>query len=153
METDQRLEEFLTQCGLDWQVVPEERHVSLCNEWEALYGDCSDRRFRQKTGGKAQFGYSRQIAEEFVIVPFLGDVAGPHSINKPGRRKAAYECHGDGTLPDLSAFAPTDFFIVPDELSWTMIHTHENASLGGFGGPYFIRKEWLVPAKRERRRR
>ena len=153
MVPDERLEEFLTQFGLEWQIVLEERHVSLCNEWEALYGNCFDRRFRQKEGGKAQFEYSSQIAARFLIVPFLGNVGGPHSINKRGPRKAAYDCHGDGNLPDLSAFAPTDFFIVPDDLSWTMIHTHEDAMFGGFGGPYFVRKEWLVPAKRKRRGR
>lgn len=143
---DESLEQFLTQCGLAWSVIPKERHVSLNNEWETLYGNFRHW-LRQKEGAKAQFEYSQQSAETFMIVPFLGNVAGPHSINKPGARKAAYECHGDGTLPDLSAFAPTDFFVVPEDFSWTMMHTHEDY---GFGGPYFVRKDWLGPPTTKR---
>ncbi len=141
---DQRLEQFLTQCGLAWSIIPWVEHVSLANEWESLYGNprCWVRR---KQGAKAQFAYSQQSAAAFVIVPFLGNVAGPHSISKPGPRKAAYACQGRGTLPDLSAFAETDFFIVPVDWSWTMIHTHEDY---GLGGPYFIGREWLGPPTR-----
>ena len=39
-----------------------------------------------------------------------------------------------------SAFKDTDFFIVPGDFGWTMIHTHEDYELGG---PYFIRKDWI----------
>jgi hypothetical protein len=135
------LERFLTQRAAAWSIVPWERHRTLNNRWTSLYGD-----FRQwvryKQGGKAQFEYSKQVAEQLLIVPFLGDIAGPHSIGKSGPRKAAYECECDGPPPDLSAFANTDFFIAPDDLSWTMIHTHEDYSLGG---PYFVRKEWVRP--------
>jgi hypothetical protein len=133
---DEPLEQFLTQCGLAWSLIPWDQHMRLDSRWQAMYGEW----LRYKQGGKAQFEYGRQSAERFLVVPFLGDVAGPHSINKRGPRKAACECHGDGTLPDLSAFAPTDFFIVPDDFAWTMVHTHEDWELGG---PYFIRQEWL----------
>ncbi len=149
MVPDEKLEQFLTQGGLAWQLIPSQQHVSLSNEWETLYGNCFAYRNRHREGARAQFEYSQQSAETFMIVPFLGNVGGPHSINKRAARKAAYECHGDGTLPDMSAFANTDFFIVPTDLSWTMIHTHEDYALGG---PYFVRKEWLAPPRRKRAR-
>jgi len=117
-----------------WSVIPWERHVSVSNEWETLYGNVHHW-LRQKQGAKAQFEYAHQSAETFMIVPFLGNDGGPQSITKHGPRTAAYECHGDGTLPDLSAFANTDFFIVPTDLNLTMVHTHEDY---GWGGPYFI---------------
>ena len=139
--TDQRLEEFLTRCGLEWSVIPWERHMSLSNQWDAKYGNIQHW-LRQKQGVKAQFEYSQQSATTFLIVPFLGHFAGPDSINKTGARTTAYECHGEGPVPDLSDFANTDFFIVPEDFRWTMIHTHEDY---GLGGPYFIRKEWLGP--------
>jgi hypothetical protein len=142
------LEHFLTQCGLAWSVIFWERHIILSSEWETLYGN-AHRWLRQKQGAKAQLEYSHQSAETFMIVPFLGKVAGPHSINKPGARMAAYECRGDGTLPDLSAFADMDFFMVPHDWSWTMMHTHEDY---GFGGPYFVRKDWLGPTTMKRAR-
>jgi len=138
---DESLDHFLSQCGLAWSGIPLERHVSLSNEWETLYGNFR-RWLRHKQGAKAQFEYSQQSAKTFMIVPLLGNVGGPVLISKRGPRTAAYECHGKGTLPDLSAFAGTEFFIVPDDWSWTMIHTHEDY---GFGGPYFVRKDWLGP--------
>lgn len=141
--TDESLDQFLTQCGLTWSAIPFERHVSLTREWESLYGD-----FRQwlryKQGTKAQFEYSRQSSVTFLIIPFLGKVRGPNFTSPRGPYTPAYECHGDGMLPDLSAFAGTEFVIVPDDWSWTMIHTHED--LAG-GGPYFARKEWLAPPR------
>jgi hypothetical protein len=84
-----------------------------------------------------------------MIVPFLGKNGGPYSIGKNGPRKAAYECHGDGNLPDLSAFAETDFFIVPTDFSWTMIYTHED---NFWGGPHFVCKDWLELHARKRPR-
>ena len=143
---DASLEQFLTHCGLAWTVIPWERHIILNSEWEALYSNVHHW-LRQRQGAKARFEYSQESAEAFIIVPFIGNVAGPHSINKAEARKAAYECHGDGTLPELSTFADMDFFIVPDDWSWTMMHTHEDF---GFGGPYFVRKDWLAPRKTKR---
>jgi hypothetical protein len=141
---NETLERFLTQCGLDWSVITWEQHVRLSSEWETSYGN-----FHQwlhyKQGAKAQFEYSCQAAQVFLIVPFLGDVVGPHSIKKPGPRKSAYQCAGSGTVPDVSTFAEIDFFVAPDDWSWTMMHTHEDC---GFGGPYFIRKDWLGPPGR-----
>ena len=136
---DEPLEQYLSHCGLVWSAIPLERHFSLCDEWETVYGNISHW-LRRKQGGKAQFEYSDQSAETFMIVPFLGSIGGLHSVNKSEPRKAAYECHGNGTLPDLLAFAESDFFIVPVDFSWTMIHTHEDET---WGGPYFIRKDWL----------
>ena len=136
---DESLERHLTRSGVAWSVIPWEEHVRLNNEWDTVYGDFR-RWLRYKQGAKAQFEYSPQNADAFMIVPCLGNVAGPHSINKREARKAACDCHGDGTLPDLSAFAPMDFFIVPHDFTWTMLHTHEDH---GLGGPYFVREDWL----------
>jgi hypothetical protein len=144
---DEQLEQYLTQCGLAWSSISWNQHVILSNDWETHYGNFHHW-LRQMQGAKAQFEYSHQSAVTFMIIPILGDIGGPHSIGKLGPRKAAYDCQGKGTLPDLSSFALTDFFIMPHDYSWTMIHTHEDF---GFGGPYFIRKEWLgQPRKRER---
>ncbi len=150
MVPDEKLEQFLTQCGLAWQLIPSQQHISLSNEWETLYGNCFVHGNRNKEGARAQYEYSQQFAETFMIVPFLGNVGGPHSINKRCARKAAYECLGHGALPDLSAFAETDFFVVPADMSWTMIHTHEDYA---WGGPYFVRKEWMASPRRKRGRK
>src|SRR5262245_4842780 len=94
---DENLEQFLTQCGLEWAIIPWKRHVVLNDEWGLLYGN-PRHWLRQKQGAKAQYAYSQEVAEAFMVVPCLGKVAGVHSISKLGLRKAAYECHGAGTL-------------------------------------------------------
>src|SRR5689334_2295702 len=148
MIADERLEEFLSAQGVVWDIIPAERHIRFCHEWEDAYGSWFGELFRHKEGAKAEEEYSRQVAPIFCIVPFLGPKAGPHSIGGNWRPKtAAYQCRGDGTLPDLSAFAERDLFVAPPDLSWTMVHTHEDHALGG---PYFVRREWLVPPIRKR---
>lgn len=142
----EKLEAFLTECGLTWDAIPRERHQALAAEWQTVYGNCFEFRCRLREGGRAQFEYSQEVAECFMVVPFLSNVGGPHSINKSGPGTAAYQCQGDGRLPDLSSFKDIDFFIMPPDLAWTMIHTHEDH---GFGGPYFIRREWVVPPTRK----
>jgi hypothetical protein len=133
------LEQFLSHFELAWWIIPWERHCCLSNEWGTLYGN-ETHWLRQKQGAKAQYEYSQEKASTFLIVPYLGNIGWPHSLGKANTRPAAYECHGDGTLPDLSIFAVLDLFIVPDDWSWTMIHTHEDYE---WGGPYFLRKDWL----------
>lgn len=145
---DERLEQFLTERGLAWTAIPWEGHVVLNNEWYGVYGD-PRLWLRERCGTKAQFEYDRQEVETLLLVPFLRDVAGWHSIRRPGLPRAAYELHPHGTPPNLSAFADTDFFVVPEDWDWTMIHTHEDY---GFGGPYFIRREWLGTGQRSKRR-
>lgn len=51
----------------------------------------------------------------------------------------AYECRGP--LIPLGAFCDAEFFIGPPDLTWAMIHTHEDHALAG---PYFIRAEWVA---------
>jgi hypothetical protein len=146
--TNERLESFLTECGLAWSVIPWGRHVSLNSEWQRLYGDFRGW-LRYKNGSKAEFEYSFESAERFTIVPFLTDLAGPLSIHVREPRVAAYECQGEGDLPGLGDFAGIEFFVAPEDFNWSMIHTHEDHALGG---PYFVRKEWLGSLPRNRAR-
>lgn len=147
--TDERLEQFLTQCGVTWEVLDEREHIQLNNQWDEMFGTCFTRGVRYREGVKAQYEYSLERADRFLIVPFLGEFGGPHGIGKRGPRTAAYRCVGNGQLPDLSALAHIDMFVVPADWSWTMIHTHEDHTIGG---PYLVRREWLdVPRRKPRK--
>jgi hypothetical protein len=147
MMSSEKLEQYLAGQGIAWTVIPFPRHAALENKWEAIYGDVWRLGLRHKHEARAEDEYARQSAPEFLIVPFLGDHAGPHDLGKRGPRTAAYECRGGTELPALSAFSVLDFFVSPPDLSWTMLLTHEDYALGG---PYFIRQEWLVPPTRKR---
>lgn len=147
MLRDERLEEFLSEDGIEWDIVSPRRHRKFCKEWEAIYGPAFDQgqRIRQKKGPRALAEYQIEFAPVFLIVPFLGDRAGGHSISARIQRSAAYECKSGGQLPDLTSFAKLDFFVTPPGMEWSLIHTHEDL---GYGGPHFVRKEWLVPPTR-----
>jgi hypothetical protein len=146
MMQNEKLEDYLKQHGVAWAVIPASRHAALENDWHSSYGKVWDLGLRYKHGVRAQAEYAQQTTKAFVIIPFLGDSAGPHSIGKR-TRTAAYECLASSDLPDLSEFANMDFFISPPDLSWTMLHTHEDQ---GFGGPYFVQRKLLVPPARKR---
>lgn len=76
----------------------------------------------------------------YRVVPFPADVPGL-PMDVLGHQMDAYECRGP--LVPLGAFRDVEFFVCPMDFAWTMIHTHEDY---GFGGPYFIRAEWVCPA-------
>lgn len=145
MLRDETLEKYLAEQGIAWETILADRHYALERQWHATYGRVWQDDLPHKHGIRAQDAYSRHSADVFLIVPILGNTAGPHGIGTPGPRTAAYECRGDGTLPDLSAFQNLDFFIAPPDLSWTMLHTHEDHVLGG---PYFIELARLIPTTR-----
>ncbi len=75
---------------------------------------------------------------EVCYVVFLDSGSGVPTVSSRRHRMTGYECRGPGELPDLSAFCSLEFFVSPVDLSWTMVHTHEDLD---YGGPYFVRKE------------
>lgn len=135
------LQEYLTQQGISWKVIPWDRHAELEKRWQAIYTNALRLGSRHKHGHRAEFEYSQQEAADFLIVPFLGPFSGPLYMGKRYSHTTAYECHGMGKVPDLSSFRNLEFFIAPPDYAWTMIHSHEDH---GCGGPYFVRKEWVA---------
>lgn len=147
MKRSDELEEYLSLHGIKWSEVPLSRHRELENQWMRVYGDVWKMGMRNSREARAEAEYRKRSAAVFLIVPFLGDWAGPHGLGKI-ERSIAYECRGAGPLPRLLEFNSLDFFVSPPDLSWTIVHTHEDYSLGG---PYFVDREWLTPPIRRRR--
>jgi hypothetical protein len=79
----------------------------------------------------------RQPCDHYQIVPFSAKVDGL-PVHVVGRAIDAYDC--SGPLVPLQVFHNAEFFVCPSDLSWTMVHTHEDHALGG---PYFLRAEWV----------
>lgn len=107
-------------------------------QWRQVYGRAFEGRPRLRQGSRAEFEYASQPAGRWLVVPLSAGVAGTSvSPIRPG--ECGYEC--EGPLVPLGAACWVEFIVSPADLSWTMLHTHEDHALGG---PYFVRREWLA---------
>jgi hypothetical protein len=132
------LQEFLDQSGVTWRVLEEHELLEAQQHWRSIYGEAFRDRPRLRVGVKAELEYAEVECGRYLVVPFIHNVAGL-PIQVAHRRTAdAYECFGK--LIPLGDFHSTEFFISPPDFAWSMIHTHEDHA---YGGPYFIRAEWI----------
>jgi hypothetical protein len=131
------LRDALTESGIEWKQLPDPDRLKAENAWRHTYGRAFRVRPRVRQGAKAELEYHCQTCDHYLIIPFSARVPGlPVTVVR--QFIAAYECHGP--LIPLGTFHSAEFFICPPDLSWSMIHTHEDH---GFGGPYFIRADWV----------
>jgi hypothetical protein len=132
------LQNHLSQSGVTWSALSESKATEAEETWRGIYGRAFIKRPRCKQGNRAVFEYEKQSCDHYLIVPFSSNVDGlPVAIDFISIE--AYECRGP--LTNLGRFHNAEFFISPIDLSWTMIHDHEDHA---HGGPYFIREEWIV---------
>jgi hypothetical protein len=135
------LQDYLTQNGVEWNLLDEMVCVKIEEDWREIYGQAFRGRPRLRHGAKADYEYQRESCNHYLIVPFSARVAGlPVQVHH--RSLGAYECRGP--LIPMGAFCTVEFFICPTDFAWTMIHCHEDH---GPGGPYFIRDEWLAAGR------
>ena len=135
------LPQYLSNAGVKWDVLERAAKLQIELDWRGIYGPAFIRLPRHRVGHKAEHEFAREPCTHYLIVPFTSDVPRiPMHIQGRGKRTLdAYEC--EGPLVALGEFCQAEFFVAPLDLSWTMVHTHEDHALGG---PYFIRREWLV---------
>jgi hypothetical protein len=136
----QKLRDYLTQSGIEWKALkPFDAH-EVERTWRSIYGSAFAKRSRAKKGSKADYAYSMETCEHFLIVPFTSNVPGL-MVSVGGGRQAmeAYECLGRQLL--LGHFHMLEFFACPIDYLWTMVYTHEDHS---WEGPYFIRQDWIA---------
>lgn len=134
---DESLQDDLSRAGVEWARLSAWEQVEAEAAWRRIYGRAFRGRPRLRHGAKADYEYGCQACDHYLIVPFSAGVVGlPVHVYRLGI--AAYECRGP--LIALGAFCDAEFFISPPDLSWSMIHTHEDHALGG---PYFIRADWI----------
>ncbi len=150
MKLRAKLEESLTDGGFAFEWLSVDRSWSLAAEWSRVFGTAWDTKCRMRRGHRALHAYAQQSAAVFRIVPLARHKGGPPEICGRSERTQALECRGDGSLPDLSRFAVLEFFISPPEFTWTLVHTHEDYA---YGGPYFVRREWVEACDLPRRQR
>jgi len=141
---DPEFEQYLTDHGVEWELLDEDPHLSLENQWYEVFGNAIPWSCRNKSGARAEAELQAQEDAVFFVVPSLrGPRSLPISIGSGRPRGASYKCMGK-TLP-LGGFRSQDKFVVPPDFSWCMIYTHEDYMLTS--GPVFFRREWIVPPR------
>jgi hypothetical protein len=131
------LRECLTAAGVKWERLSETARIATEEAWRQVYGWAFRGRPRVRHGARAEHEYSQQPCDHYLVVPFSTGVVGL-PVHVLGLTIGAYECRG--RLVPLGTFHNAEFFVCPPDMSWAMIHTHEDHAIGG---PYFIRREWL----------
>jgi hypothetical protein len=132
------LQDYLSRAGVEWRLLAEPERLGAQAAWRRVYGDAFRGRPRLRRGVKAEDEYQSQVCDHHLIVPLSASVPGlpMHTYRRP---IDAYECRGP--LVALGAFCDAEIFISPRDLAWSMIHTHEDHA---WGGPYFIRADWII---------
>jgi hypothetical protein len=129
--------DILSRTGVEWAQLPDPERVEAEAAWRRVSGRAFRARPRLRRGPKAEHEYRSQACDHYLIVPFSASVAGlPVHVYR--QAIAAYECRGP--LIALGMFCDAEFFISPPDLTWTMIHTHEDHAIEG---PYFILADWI----------
>lgn len=134
---DQELLDFLAAHEVDVRVLDWKETTAVERHWQEIYGNAFSGRPRLRQGVKAESAYEEMTCPHFWIIPFSSRLAGT-DVQPSGPRRVGYECRG--RLVPLGRFHCIEFFVSPDDLRWTMVHTHEDHA---FGGPYFLEKDWI----------
>ena len=96
-----------------------------------------ERRPRCGRATKADHEYRQQACAHYLIIPFTSNLKGlPMNVRQVGHQRL--RVRRPPAVP--GRFYDAEFFIAPPDFEWTMVHTHEDYSVGG---PYFLRREWL----------
>ncbi len=136
------LQSFFT-AGIRFRQLDSKEHQQQESAWRKIYGHSFVPRLRHRHGAKAVDEFLREAPGQWLLVPFL---SGVHGIPVQAHRQtlSAFECAGPPL--ELGDFCGSEFFISPPDFSWTLVRTHEDFA---FGGPYFLRREWLSDAGEE----
>jgi hypothetical protein len=120
-----------------WQPLTEADRREAEEQWREVYGRAFCGQSRLRRGLRADYEYSQQPAGRWLLVPLTSGVEGT-SVSPIGLSLSAYEC--DGPVVALGSLCGSEFAVSPADLSWAMLYTHEDHV---WGGPYFVRREWL----------
>jgi len=129
---------LLDAASIHWRMLTESERIAAEMEWRAVFGKAFQGRPRVQRGIKAELAYERQPPAKWFVVPLSSAVAGtPVTATAP--RANGYLC--EGSPVPLGNVCSIEIVIFSADLSWTMLHTHEDH---GHDGPYFMRREWIV---------
>ena len=142
---DALLRSLLDAAGVSYAPLADTERAEAERQWREVYGQAFGGRCRMRYGSRADYEYAQQAECRWLIVPLSARVEAT-PVSPYGPIPTGYACEG---LPvPLGAACALEFAVAPTDLSWTMLYTHEDHE---FGGPYFIRCEWLTALPDEAR--
>ena len=138
----EELIDALNRCHAQWSEVSAKEHLEFLRRWTELYGELHQRRTQRRSGARALAEAQEACDGELLLVP----------CRDPAR--LAWKAVGaalrfsSATLPDLTDVSDyVDVFVSPPDFGWTLYFGHE---VSVFGGPEFLRAEWMHPPPVER---
>ena len=138
MSRDQELCDYLARSGVEWAPLDESSRAEAEGKWREVYG----RAFGQLRPGSDRGQRPCSLTSKrtaFASLSFL------LRLPSMGSQSMAVLVHWQPTsaavLWSLWVLSTTpNVSVCPTDLAWTMVHTDEDH---GFGGPFFIKEEWL----------
>ncbi len=124
--------EFLAQKGISLVELSRTDSFKIQKRWTSIFA-----RFKGSTrhchGARAVAKFLDQTDGELILL-FLSSRIQAFPLHANPRSCSAFEYAGPKV--DLSEYHDLEFAVFPDTYAWSLVHTHEDFSLGG---PYFIR--------------
>ena len=124
----------LTDHGVTLSEFSKKESFAVAKQWTSIFG-----RFKvgtpHKHGLRAVNQYLSEPDDDLILL-FLSSRITAFPLSTNHRPCSAFRWLGESL--DLSAFHDLEFALFPNSYAWTIVHTHEDGSLGG---PYFIRAD------------
>ncbi len=109
----------------------QKQSFAIQKKWTSTFCG-SPRGASEVVGQRAVAEFLSAPIQDYVIL-FLSSRINAYPISTNQRPCSAFLFTGKPV--DLSEFHELEFAVFPDSYEWTMVHTHEDWSLGG---PYFV---------------
>ncbi len=107
---------------------------AITKQWTSVFADPFSNLHETK-GPKAVTYWLASPGDDLILL-FLSARITAFPLSENSRPCTAHRY--SGPVIDLSSYNELEFAVFPDSYAWTLVHTHEDGSLGG---PYFIRNE------------
>lgn len=134
MDLMDRLFAYLSEHDVTLTEVPKKQSFAIQKRWTSVFGGFKNGT-PHKHGSRAIDQFLAEPAQSLILL-FLSSRITAFPISTNHRPCAAYSYTGKPV--DVSNFHELEFAVFPESYAWTLVHTHEDWSLGG---PYLVRAD------------
>lgn len=129
------LVECLRRSKVCVEAIPRAEKYRLWECWLDAFKAMFEEHVSKKEGAKARHAYRMENAREWLIL----SIDDSTYISFAHTSGPSFGLRCAGPLVPLDTFCGIEFVVAPDDLAWTMVHTHED---DGYGGPWYTRADW-----------